>query len=121
MEEPSASAGGDGMTTPFDAEDVVWRYRLAHETKDAAECDRLRQAWKKWQGEDSLHAMALGEPIEPDAITERKQWLVGRLRQIEAELAWLSVFGTDQAAEGVSDPLNAPSGAMPVRQAIRRQ
>jgi hypothetical protein len=25
---------------------------------------RLRQAWHEWQGEDSLHEMAFGEPIE---------------------------------------------------------
>lgn len=25
---------------------------------------RLREAWRDWQGEDSLHEMAFGEPIE---------------------------------------------------------
>jgi len=25
---------------------------------------RLRQKWQEWQGEDSLHEMAFGEPIE---------------------------------------------------------
>jgi hypothetical protein len=27
-------------------------------------CDRLRQQWAEWQGEDSLHEMAYGEPDE---------------------------------------------------------
>lgn len=25
---------------------------------------RLRETWKEWQGEDSLHEMAFGEPAE---------------------------------------------------------
>jgi hypothetical protein len=25
---------------------------------------RLRQAWREWQGEDSLHEMAFGEAVE---------------------------------------------------------
>ena len=29
-----------------------------------AEAKRLRDEWKAWQGEDSLHEMAFGEPVE---------------------------------------------------------
>ena len=67
------------MDTPFDAEDLVWRYRFAYNTKDASECLRLRNAWKESEGEDSLHEMAWGEPIEPEVMAERKQLLIGKL------------------------------------------
>ena len=86
------------MSTPFEAEDVVWQYRLAHETKDAAECLRLRNAWKESEGEVALHEMAFGEPIEPEAVAERKQLLADQLRQIKAELAWLATIGTAKVA-----------------------
>lgn len=77
-----------------DAESLVWRYRYAHDTKDAARCQSLRKIWADWQGEDSLHEMAYGEPIDPAAVAERKQMLIGRLRRIESELAWLTTVET---------------------------
>ena len=44
---------------PFDAEEVVWQYRFAHEMGNKAEAKRLRGVWAEWQGEDSLHEMGL--------------------------------------------------------------
>ena len=54
---------------------IIERYRdvtaLRETATDAlgkAEWDgvakRLREAWRAWQGEDSLHEMAFGEPAE---------------------------------------------------------
>jgi hypothetical protein len=59
----------------LDAEATVVTYRHAIAKRDAAasesaraEFDRtvkqLRKQWCEWQGEDSLHEIAFGEPIE---------------------------------------------------------
>jgi hypothetical protein len=61
------------MTEPFDVAAVVATYvhvfaRLYAEKTEAGRTEfdsiaqRLRAAWKTWQGEDSLHEMAFGEP-----------------------------------------------------------
>ena len=58
---------------PFDAERAVAIYRDVIAKRDAEATDlgkaefqtiakRLRASWKTWQGEDSLHEMAFGEP-----------------------------------------------------------
>jgi hypothetical protein len=70
---------------PFSPEGVVWEYRFAYEVgyantgKVTAElpyypnaCEMLGLVWKEWQGEDSLHEMAYGEPISPDALADRQ-------------------------------------------------
>lgn len=60
---------------PFDPEAAVATYRRVIAQRDEQAADvarakfdtiavRLRQAWKEWQGEDSLHEMAFGEPDE---------------------------------------------------------
>ena len=57
----------------FDPESTVIEYRSVIAARDAqtspegiAEYDRIacaaRIAWKHWQGKDSLHEMAFGEP-----------------------------------------------------------
>jgi hypothetical protein len=84
----------------FKADYFIWLYRYAHETKGTEECLRLLKVWKEWQGEDSLHEMAYGEPITAAEIAERNQLLIDKLRRIEAELAWLSTLGPDQPAGG---------------------
>lgn len=33
-------------------------------SKLRADASDLRTEWKRWQGEDSLHEMAFGEPVE---------------------------------------------------------
>jgi len=58
----------------FDAAAAVEQYRQIVARRDAAaEPDRdeleliarrLRARWAEWQGEDSLHEMAFGEPTE---------------------------------------------------------
>jgi hypothetical protein len=66
----------------FDAAAAVAEYRRVIKQRDAqttkrgratydATAERLRQAWKEWQGEDSLHEMAFGEPFECGAVMER--------------------------------------------------
>ena len=60
---------------PFDAERAVAIYRdvIAKRDQETTElgkaefqtiAKRLRASWKTWQGEDSLHEMAFGEPVE---------------------------------------------------------
>ena len=60
---------------PFDAERAVATYRDVIAQRDAEATEpgkaefqeiamRFRLAWKTWQGEDSLHEMAFGEPVE---------------------------------------------------------
>ena|ERR1700722_13139922 len=78
MEQPPASADGDDVSTPFDAEEIVWLYRYARDTKDTAECERLLNVWKERQSEDSLHEMAWGKPIERKAREERINTLIER-------------------------------------------
>jgi hypothetical protein len=59
----------------FNPQTVVKLYRELTNERDGAttrklrlECDRamrgLKRFWKEWQGEDSLHEMAFGEPDE---------------------------------------------------------
>ena len=59
----------------FDPQKVIDRYRTAIAQRDAATTPdlraiydgiaiKLRQQWQAWQGEDSLHEIAFGEPIE---------------------------------------------------------
>jgi hypothetical protein len=66
---------GDGDTANFDPTRTLDLYRNIVEECDAASDDAekaelqrlarlLRDAWKDWQGEDSLHDMAFGEPAE---------------------------------------------------------
>ena len=60
------------LTEPFDAERAVEMYRRVIALRDAstdlgrmefqAITQRLHDSWKNWQGEDSLHEMAFGEP-----------------------------------------------------------
>lgn len=63
------------MSEPFDPENAVATYRktIANRNEQTADRDwiefnaivqRLRREWKEWQGEDSLHEMAFGEPQE---------------------------------------------------------
>jgi hypothetical protein len=66
---------GRDTQTPFDPARIVEEYRsviaeLEAERTDLGKAEfraaaqRLRQLWTGWQGEDSLHEMAFGEPIE---------------------------------------------------------
>jgi hypothetical protein len=59
----------------FDPEAFIARYRnvveqLGQQTDEqgraefSAVAKQLRAQWKEWQGEDSLHEMAFGEPEE---------------------------------------------------------
>jgi hypothetical protein len=61
------------MSEPFDPEAIVANYRQVITQRDEQTTDpvwielnsivqRLRREWKEWQGEDSLHEMAFGEP-----------------------------------------------------------
>jgi hypothetical protein len=56
-------------------EAIVDQYRVVIEKLESATDEpgkaewhgvakRMRLAWREWQGEDSLHEMAFGEPIE---------------------------------------------------------
>jgi hypothetical protein len=65
------------MSKAFDPERAVAEYRRMIAQRDGqktqqgkaefeAIASRLRQAWKDWQGEDSLHEMAFGEPRESE-------------------------------------------------------
>ena len=60
---------------PFDAVRAAATYRDVIAKRDAETTEpgkaefqtiakRLRASWKTWQGEDSLHEMAFGEPVE---------------------------------------------------------
>jgi hypothetical protein len=64
-----------GKSVEFDPEKAVADYRRVIARRDEettaegkAEFDaiakRMRAAWKDWQGEDSLHEMAFGEPAD---------------------------------------------------------
>ena len=52
--------------------DVVLERDQSAASKDRRQLDRravrVRKFWAQWQGEDSLHEMALGEPVERTAI-----------------------------------------------------
>jgi hypothetical protein len=61
------------MQDDFDAQGAVDDYRSIMDQLDAATsleandkyrgmAQRARHTWKAWQGEDSLHEMAFGEP-----------------------------------------------------------
>jgi len=61
--------------TEFNPEKTVIAYRKAIIQRDAQTtakqraifeslARRLCRSWEKWQGEDSLHEMAFGEPVE---------------------------------------------------------
>ena len=61
------------MRSEMEPEQFVERYRGlvaqleiathdAHRTEVRDAAKRLRDRWREWQGEDSLHEMALGEP-----------------------------------------------------------
>jgi hypothetical protein len=61
------------MSETFDPENAVATYREVMAQLEAQATDlgrdefraialRLRQQWTEWQGEDSLHEMAFGEP-----------------------------------------------------------
>ena len=52
----------DDPSTEFNAADMLTEYRLAYEAGDKPECERLRELWKQWQGEDDVHETAFGEP-----------------------------------------------------------
>jgi hypothetical protein len=63
----------DADNHTFDPEQAVATYRQVIERLNAATLEatkvelratalRLRREWKAWQGEDSLHEMAFGEP-----------------------------------------------------------
>jgi hypothetical protein len=69
---------GDDDTADFDPTRTLTVYRNIIEERDAssdetekAELDRLagllRDAWKDWQGEDSLHEAAFSHPVKPPA------------------------------------------------------
>jgi len=71
--DASRSVANAKQSQVDDPEQIVERYRSligqleiarddAHklEVREAAKC--LRDRWKDWQGEDSLHEMAFGEP-----------------------------------------------------------
>jgi hypothetical protein len=78
----------------------VWMYRCAHATKSAFKCDRLRKRWAEWQGEDSLHEMAIGEPLTVAEIADRKRFLIRSLKRFEDELAWLATLEAGRPAGG---------------------
>ena len=69
------------MLNEREPEQIVERYRSLIAEMEAPKSEsqraelresakRLRQRWKDWQGEDSLHEMAFGEP-EPPAVAAR--------------------------------------------------
>jgi hypothetical protein len=66
---------GRESATPFEPRKIVDEYRLVMAVLGAERTDlgkaefravarRLRGLWAEWQGEDSLHEMAFGEPEE---------------------------------------------------------
>jgi hypothetical protein len=87
---------------PFDPEGVVCEYRFAHDAGDSKVCQTLRGIWKEWQGEDSLHEMAYGEPVSADALSDRRkrlrEWLgtvrPNQVQAVRAQLAWLETIET---------------------------
>jgi hypothetical protein len=61
------------MPSEMEPEQLVERYRSlvsqleiagheAHRAEVQTAAKRLRECWREWQGEDSLHEMAFGEP-----------------------------------------------------------
>ncbi len=52
----------DEAEDEFNVADILTEYRTAYEAGDKAKCQQLREQWKAWQGEDSIHEMAFGEP-----------------------------------------------------------
>jgi hypothetical protein len=83
------------------AEDLVWSYRFAESRGSKAVMARLRKVWELMDGEDSLHEMGFGEPIDRAALRERirhtKRELglpTTRRGELEAELAWLATVET---------------------------
>lgn len=52
----------DDLIDDFNVSDTLAEYESAYNRGDKAKCAELRQAWKKWQGEDSIHEMVFGEP-----------------------------------------------------------
>jgi hypothetical protein len=66
-------ATADRQSQFFDTEATLVTYRHVIAKREAAAGDadkagfdavakQLRQSWREWQGEDSLHEMACGEP-----------------------------------------------------------
>jgi hypothetical protein len=78
----------------FEAEEMVWRYRFAHDTGDLETAKGLCGLWKEFEGEDSLHEIAFREPVTAVELAERKQSLTEQLRLIEAQLAWMETVET---------------------------
>jgi hypothetical protein len=75
---------------------LVRDYRLAHSKGDMVRVKQLRKEWADWQGEDSLHEMAFGEPIPDEAYRDRLtqntrelRQLVKRQQALQAEQDWL--------------------------------
>jgi hypothetical protein len=90
---------------------MVWADRFAHDRGDAARVKRPRKEWSSWQGEESLHEMAFGEPIDPAAFHERlrrnkrePQRLKVRREASEAEIAWLELSIVISAVTGADAP-----------------
>jgi hypothetical protein len=63
------------MPYEVEPEQLVERYRSliaqleiathdGHRAEVQQAAKQLRQRWREWQGEDSLHEMAFGEPVE---------------------------------------------------------
>jgi hypothetical protein len=52
------------MVEDFDAQACIDDYGEAVASGDDSAIKRLREAWKAWTGEDSLHETAFGEPEE---------------------------------------------------------
>ena len=81
----------------------------------------LRETWKRWQGEDSLHEMAFGEPVDEVAIKERGLWLTDKARTakglreaslIESELLWLSMRRSTDRMPYVVKAVGVPQGPL---------
>jgi hypothetical protein len=73
--QPTLEDGGMDDIVDFDVDGAIDRYRFVIASLDAATNDlaraeweavaqRLRSAWKEWQGEDCLHETAFGEPFD---------------------------------------------------------
>jgi hypothetical protein len=56
------STDDDSPVDDFDVEGTYHEYCKAYEAGDTKRCQELRDQWKAWQGEDSLHETAFGEP-----------------------------------------------------------
>ena len=87
---------------PFDAEDCVWSYRFASASGDTARATALRQQWAHWQGEDSLHEMAFGKPIERKSFDERINKLIDREARVLERLPETMRETTRDASGGVT-------------------